>query len=84
MRKRIFSELVLKWLGERSVRQGALLLNVVDNTVHAWIAGDSLPPATKISSLSQAFGIAEDELRDAIRSDRASRHASDSTVSGNA
>ncbi len=84
MRKRIFSELVQKWLGERSVRQGAIALNVVDNTVHDWIKGDSLPPSTKIPSLSQAFGIAEDELRKAIQSDRASRHATNSTSSGNA
>lgn len=75
MQKRIFPEVLRKWLGDRSVRQGAIALGVVENTLHAWLSGKALPPSLRIVPLAKALGVQEWRLRKAIKLDRETRES---------
>ncbi len=80
MQKRRLPRIVRRWLGDRSVRQGAIALGVVENTLHSWINGTSLPPAVRIAHIANMMGVGEGALRRAVEADRTIRREESGAV----
>ncbi len=75
-----FAKALEHWKDGRSAESCAFLLGISPNTLRNWLAGTTLPPATRVPGLAAAMGVGESRLRQAINRERDHSDAGSSSV----
>jgi len=73
--QKTFGDAVAAWLAStgRVPFTAQAVLGATDSTIHNWIGGTSLPPATRLPAISMALRMPIGDLRAMVARDRAAR-----------